>query len=87
MCCMETGVRIYNVDPLVESAHIDSSITGSIAIGEMLWRTNIIAIVGGGSKPKFADNTVLFYDDMTKKFVMEITFNNPVKAVRLRRDR
>ncbi|KAF7996522.1 hypothetical protein HCN44_002154 [Aphidius gifuensis] len=86
-CCMESGLRVYNVEPLVEKAHFENDLMGSIAIGEMLWRTNVIAVVGGGSRPKFADNTVLIYDDIAKKFVMEITFTSPIKAVRLRRDK
>ncbi|KAL7306875.1 hypothetical protein TKK_0001035 [Trichogramma kaykai] len=86
-CCMESGLRIYNVEPLVEKAHFENDLMGSIAIGEMLWRSNIIAIVGGGTRPKFADNTVLIYDDLTKKFVMEITFTSPIKALRLRKDK
>lgn len=114
---MESGLRIYNVDPLVEKAHFgtdcfifthsslkvksivkwssscpcsifpDLELMGSVAICEMLHRTNLIAIVAGGSHPKFADNTVLIYDDHAKKFVLEITFTTPVKAVRLRRDK
>ncbi|KOC60816.1 WD repeat domain phosphoinositide-interacting protein 4 [Habropoda laboriosa] len=86
-CCMESGLRVYNVEPLVEEAHLENNIMGSIAIAEMLWRTNIIAIVGGGTRPKFAENTVLIYDDLSKKFVMEVTFTSPIKAVRLRRDK
>ena len=84
---MESGLRVYNVEPLVEKAHFESDLMGSIAIGEMLWRTNVIAIVGGGSRPKYAENTVLIYDDLSKKFIMEITFANPIKAVRMRRDK
>ncbi|CAD1469049.1 unnamed protein product, partial [Heterotrigona itama] len=86
-CCMESGLRVYNVEPLVEKAHLENDIMGSIATAEMLWRTNIIAIVGGGTKPKFAENTVLIYDDLSKKFIMEVTFTSPIKAVRLRRDK
>lgn len=84
---MESGLRIYNVEPLVEKAHFDNDLLGSVSIGEMLWRTNIIAVVAGGTRPKFADNTVLIYDDLEKKFVMEITFTSSIKAVRLRRDK
>lgn len=86
-CCMESGLRIYNVEPLVEKAHFENELMGSIAIGEMLWRTNVIAVVAGGTRPKFADNTVLIYDDLAKKFIMEITFTSSIKAVRLRRDK
>jgi len=84
---METGLRIYNVEPLAEKAHFDNDLMGSISLAEMLWRTNLIAVVGSGNRAKFADNTVLIYDDLAKKFVMEVTFASPIKAVRLRRDK
>lgn len=86
-CCMESGVHVYNVDPLVEKAHFDMELMGSVARCEMLHRTNLLAIVAGGSRPKFAENTVLVYDDISKKFVLEFTFTTPVKAVRLRWDK
>lgn len=60
---------------------------GSVAQCEMLYRTNILAIVSGGSRTKFADNTLLLYDDCAKKFVLELTFNSSIRAVRLKRDK
>nr|CAD7394713.1 unnamed protein product [Timema cristinae] len=86
-CCMETGLRIYNVDPLVEKAHFGMELMGSVGYCEMLYRTNLLAIVAGGARPKFADNTVLVYDDISKKFVLEFTFSSFVKNVKLRRDK
>lgn len=53
----------------------------------MLHRTNLLAMVGGGAVPKYADNTVLIYDDRTSKLILEFTFAAPVLAVRLRKDR
>lgn len=82
---MESGLKIYNVQPLVEKAHFGEM--GSIAIAEMLWRTNIIAVVAGGTRPLYADNTVLIYDDLSKKFLFEITFTSSIKAIRLRKDK
>ena len=32
-------------------------LVGSVAHTEMLHRTNLLAIVGGGAMPKFAENT------------------------------
>lgn len=60
---------------------------GTTSICEMLHRTNLIAVVGGGPRPKYADNTILIYDDVLKTFVLEYTFTQPVVAVRLKRDR
>ena len=65
----------------------DVSEMGSVVNCEMLHRTNLIAIVGGGSRPKFADNSILIYDDVLKEFVLDYTFTSPVVAVRLKRDR
>lgn len=53
----------------------------------MVWRCNLFAIVSGGSKPKYAENSVLVYDDSLKKAVLEFTFNQPVLSVRCRKER
>lgn len=53
----------------------------------MLFRTNLFAIVSGGSRPKFPDNVLLIYDDLLKKFILDITFGSPIMAVRLRNDK
>jgi len=86
-CCTESALRIFNVDPLAEKANLDVNIFGTIGQCEMLFRTNIIAFVAGGRRPKYADNAVLIYDDAEKKLVLELIFTSPVKSVRLRRDK
>ncbi|RWS30198.1 WD repeat domain phosphoinositide-interacting protein 4-like protein [Leptotrombidium deliense] len=86
-CAMDSGLRVYNLDPLAVKTCFDETEIGSIAFAEILHRTNLVALVAGGSKPKFADNTVLIWDDLKKQFVLEFTFSSQVVAVRLRRDR
>ncbi|XP_013409518.1 WD repeat domain phosphoinositide-interacting protein 4-like [Lingula anatina] len=90
-CAMESGVRIYNVDPLAEKLRLGIESVGSVSQVEMLQRTNLLAVVGGGAMPKFAENAVLLLDDsqrdMQKKLVMEITVSQPVLGVRLWRKR
>uniref|UniRef100_A0A8V5GNT5 WD repeat domain phosphoinositide-interacting protein 4 n=1 Tax=Melopsittacus undulatus TaxID=13146 RepID=A0A8V5GNT5_MELUD len=52
---MDTGVRIFNVEPLMEKGHLDAEQVGSVALVEMLNRSNLVALVGGGSSPKLPE--------------------------------
>ncbi|XP_069738391.1 WD repeat domain phosphoinositide-interacting protein 4 [Phaenicophaeus curvirostris] len=87
---MDSGVRIFNVEPLMEKGHLDAEQVGSVGLAEMLNRSNLLAIVGGGSHPKFPDVSVLIWDDAREgkdKLVLEFTFPKPVLAVRMRPDK
>ncbi|KAK1883647.1 WD repeat domain phosphoinositide-interacting protein 4 [Dissostichus eleginoides] len=92
-CAMETGVRIYNVEPLMEKGHLDHEQIGSVASCSMLHRSNLLALVGGGINPKFSEISMLVWDDAREsrdpkeKLVLEFTFTKPVLAVRMRQDK
>ncbi|KAK3601907.1 hypothetical protein CHS0354_041844 [Potamilus streckersoni] len=90
-CSSDIGLRIYNVEPLTQKLFLGVDMVGSIANAEMLFRTNLIAMVGGGSTPRFDENAVVIWDDaqteVDKKVVMDITFAQPVVNVRIKRDR
>lgn len=75
------------MEPLVEKVHYDEQTMGSVAFCEMIYRCNLFAMVSGGSRPKYAENSVLVYDDAKKRPVLEFTFSQVVLSVRCRRDR
>lgn len=85
--CSDNSCRIYNIDPLHLKLDLDIKDFGTLSICEMVHRSNLLALVAGGLKPKFAENTVVIWDDNLKKFVVELTFSSPVLSVKLRMDK
>ena len=53
---------------------------------ELLFKTNIIALVGGGQNPKFPLNKVIIWDDQQKKQICELRLKSTINNVKLKKD-
>ena len=54
---------------------------------EMLFRSNIFAIVGTGLNKKYPRNKVMLWDEHLKKCIGELKLSSKVIGVKLRRDK
>ncbi|KAF8006539.1 hypothetical protein BT93_K0747 [Corymbia citriodora subsp. variegata] len=84
------GFRIYNCEPFREIFRRDfgaGSGSGGIGVAEMLFRCNILALVGGGPAPQYPPAKVMIWDDHQSRCIGDLTFRAEVRSVRLRRDR
>ncbi|KAI7754868.1 hypothetical protein M8C21_032032 [Ambrosia artemisiifolia] len=79
------GFRIYNCDPFKETFRRDLK-SGGFGIIEMLFRSNILALVGGKANTQYPPNKVIIWDDHQSRCIGEFSFRSDVRAVKLRRD-
>lgn len=82
----ETGYKVFQADPL---SHTHSRVfegSGGLSIVSMLFRSNVLALVGGGRNPRYPLSKVILWDDKDARAIAELTFRMSVKVVKLRRD-
>ena len=81
----QSGFRIINSIPFKNNFCRDMN--GGIGIIEMLNRSNIVALIGGGKSPRYASNKLVLWDDHKAKEISEMRFMSHVKNVKMKRDR
>ena len=79
-----SGFSVHNLHPQYAMT-VNRKLEG-IGLVEMLFRCNLMALVGGGPSPQAPPHRVLIWDDHIPKEVGELSFRQVVLRVRLRKD-
>ncbi|CAA0834493.1 Autophagy-related protein 18d [Striga hermonthica] len=80
------GFRIYNCHPFKETFRRDLK-GGKFMTVEMLYKSNVLALVGAKDNAQFSPNNVIIWDDHQSRCISEFSFRSEVRGVKLRRDR
>jgi WD40 repeat protein len=79
------GFRIYNTEPF--KMKFERILEGEIAMVIMLYRTNILALVGSDNNMNHKRSKLIIWDDNQKKSLSELKFNQNIMNVKLRKDK
>ncbi|KAL3239999.1 phosphatidylinositol-3,5-bisphosphate binding protein HSV2 [Nakaseomyces bracarensis] len=88
-CATNDGFVVYNTYPL--SLKLSKSFKstpergGGIGHTQMLYRTNYIALIGGGNRPRYSLNRLVVWDDLQQKESISLKFMSVVRKVLLSR--
>ena len=80
-----SGFSVHNLHPQY-AVSVNRELSGGIGLVEMLFRCNLMVLVGGGPSPQAPPHRVLIHDDHVGKPIGELSFRQVVLAVRLRKD-
>ena len=53
----------------------------------MLYKSNVVALLGGGRNPKYTPNKIVLWDDSQEKVITEIRLSNDVVNVKLKKEK
>ena len=80
----DSGFLVYNTFPLKRM--VDRDIDGSLKSAMMLYRTNLLGLIGGGLSPKYSPTKLIIWDDRNYCVTGELTLMTKVKSFAFRRD-
>jgi len=81
-----SGFQIWDIVPAFKLRY-RRDLQGGVGLVHILFRTNLVALVGGGENPAFPPNQVVIWDEMTGAAIAHLEFPIEVRSVKLLRDR
>ena len=79
----EKGFKIYNSYPF--EGPYERLMGGGLGVVEMLYKSNYLALIGGGKSPQFSNNKLVIWDENSKKIIGELKFILPIINIKLKK--
>ena len=80
----ERGYKVYQTYPLADFH--EKILYGGISLCQMSYKSNFLALVGGGKMPKFTNKKVVIYNDAEDCIESEYKFTTPVINVKFKKN-
>ena len=80
----ERGYKVYQTFPLADNH--EKILYGGISICDMSYKSNFLALVGGGKVPKYVNKKVVIYNDQEDCIESEFKFTTPVINVKFKKN-
>ena len=80
----ETGFKIYQSYPF--KGPIERNMNGGIGAVEMIYKSNFLAMIGGGEAPLFNNNKVVIWDENKSRIISDLKFLTNVINIKLKKD-
>ncbi|EPX73186.1 WD repeat protein [Schizosaccharomyces octosporus yFS286] len=77
---LDNGYKIFQLNPLKLRAQRKFKNEG-FSIVQMLYKSNILLLVGGGNNPKYPPNKLIVWDDVKEKPVRELELHFEIKGL------
>ena len=80
----ERGYKIYKLGSKFD--YYENNLSGGISICEMSYKSNFLALVGGGKLPKYINKKLVIYNDAEESIESEFKFTTPVINVKFKKN-
>ena len=80
----EKGFKIYQTYPF--KGPIERNMNGGIGAVEMIYKSNFLAMIGGGEAPLFNNNKVVIWDENKSRIISDLKFLTNVINIKLKKD-
>jgi len=77
------GYKIIQLAPII---YHEKNLSGSISRCEISYKSNYLALIGGGKIPKYSNKKVVIYNDANDSVECEYKFTTPVLNVKLKKN-